>query len=66
MVTCLDSDLMGNEFNISFNSNSRIAFLNFEIADDNLSEKEEWFVLYLDVASAQCALAVSIQDNDGN
>lgn len=60
-----ESDLANVEFNLLFDANSRYETFEVEVADDDLSEREEWFILYLNITHNRCALAVSIHDNDG-
>ena len=59
-----ESDLAIMEFLLTFNDSTTYQVFNLEAVDDNLSEKEEWFVLYLNASHSQCAISVAIQDND--
>ena len=50
-----------------FNADIREVSLDFEVYDDKLSEKEEYFILSLNYSerpSDRCALVVRIVDND--
>ena len=61
-------DLSIKSYDILFNSG--IATLNLEVADDDVSENEEFFVIYVDIPGSQngtskCAHLAKIHDNDG-
>ena len=60
----VESDFEGMEFLLTFNSTSYYQSFILEAVDDTLSEKEEWFALYLNTSNSRCAISVSIQDND--
>lgn len=50
-----------------FDTDIREAYLDLEVYDDELSEKEEYFILslnYSEQTSDRCALVVRIVDND--
>ena len=56
---------METEFDISFNSSSRFTSFELEVANDNLSEKEEWLILYINTTYERCAVPIIINDDDG-
>ena len=59
-----ETDFEAREYLLMFNYTSQRQSFIMEAVDDNLSENEEWFILYLNVSHNQCAVGVSIQDND--
>lgn len=62
-----DSDLQEFERDITFDADVQEVSFDLEVYDDQLSEKEEYFILslnYTEHATDRCAVAVSIKDND--
>lgn len=67
MYAYTDADLNMFEYEIMFDVDVREVSINLEVYDDHLSEKEEYFILFLNYSEQptdRCALAVSIMDND--
>ena len=63
-----DIDLSNRSYDISFNSGA--ATFSLEVADDDLFENKEFFVIYMDVLELQdktsrYASLVEILDNEG-
>ena len=68
IIFIVDVDFVDTSFNISFNSGA--ATFSLEVADDDLFENDESFIMYIDIPGSQnetlgCAFLVKIQDNDG-
>ena len=64
---CSDTDLKRFEYDVKFDANVREVSIDVEVYDDQLSEKEEYFILslnYTEHATDRCAIAVGIMDND--
>lgn len=59
----LDKDLIYFEYDLLFEACDREVTINLEVFDDQVSEKEETFILYSNY-SENCAITIKILDND--
>ena len=63
-ISVLETDIEVRNSFLIFNYTSQHQSFTLEAVEDSLSEKEEWFILYLNVSHSQCAMGISIKDND--
>ena len=63
----LDKDLIYFEYDLLFEAGDREVTINLEVFDDQVSEKEETFILYSNYSESpneNCAITIKILDND--
>ena len=63
IISSLEDDFKQREYLVMFDVGIHEAFISLEAQDDHISEREEFFIIYFE-SSDNCALAVSIIDND--